>query len=200
MIGLQAGCYAILVWLPSLLIERHVAPGSLITTILIMAFGSFCGFAVSAYLADKVGRRPTLIALSLGSWIVTVCYMFVALSPALASIMGFWVGFLSIGMFAALGPYLSELFPTNVRTTCMGFAYNVGKSVGASAVAGVGILSARTGLATAIGLFCLGSYAISVLAILMLPETRGVKLDELDTSLGGAGVAPQAGAMANGGD
>ena len=84
-IGLQAGCYAILVWLPSLLIERHVAPGSLITTILIMAFGSFCGFAVSAYLADKVGRRPTLIALSLGSWIVTVCYMFVALSPALAS-------------------------------------------------------------------------------------------------------------------
>ncbi|QTD90043.1 MFS transporter [Burkholderia anthina] len=199
-IGLQAGCYAILVWLPSLLIERHVAPGSLITTILIMAFGSFCGFAVSAYLADKVGRRPTLIALSLGSWIVTVCYMFVALSPALASIMGFWVGFLSIGMFAALGPYLSELFPTNVRTTCMGFAYNVGKSVGASAVAGVGILSARTGLATAIGLFCLGSYAISVLAILMLPETRGVKLDELDTSLGGAGVARQAGAMAHGGD
>ncbi|WP_374625152.1 MFS transporter [Pandoraea sp.] len=179
-IGLQAACYAILVWLPSLLNERHVASGSLITTVLIMALGSFCGFASSAYVADRIGRRPTLITLSLASWVVTVTYMLVPLSPVLTSIMGFFVGFASIGMFAALGPFLSELFPTHVRATCMGFAYNVGKSVGASAVVGVGFLSARTGLATAIGLFCLGAYAIAVLAILLLPETRGVELGEVE--------------------
>jgi MFS family permease len=190
-IGLQAACYAILVWLPSLLNERHVASGSLIATILIMALGSFCGFASSAYLADRIGRRPTLIALSLCSWVVTVCYMLVPLSPVLTSIMGFFVGFASIGMFAALGPFLSELFPTHVRTTCMGFAYNVGKSVGASAVVGVGVLSARTGLATAIGVFCLGSYAVAVLAILLLPETRGVALDKVEATLGGNDAAPQ---------
>lgn len=179
-IGLQAACYAILVWLPSLLNERHVASASLIATILVMAVGSFCGFATSAYLADKIGRRFTLIVLSLLSWGVTVTYMLVPLSPLLTGILGFFVGFASIGMFAALGPFLSELFPTHVRTTCMGFAYNVGKSVGASAVVGVGLLSARTGLATAIGLFCLGSYAVAVLAILLLPETRGIALDEVE--------------------
>ncbi|MGK8204856.1 MFS transporter [Burkholderia cenocepacia] len=182
-IGLQAACYAILVWLPSLLHERHVASTSLISTILVMAFGSFCGFALSAYLADRIGRRLTLIALSLLSWAVTVIYMLVPLNAVLTGVMGFFVGFASIGMFAALGPFLSELFPTHVRTTCMGFAYNVGKSVGASAVVGVGLLSARSGLATAIGLFCLGSYAIAVFAILLLPETKGVALDEVETGL-----------------
>nr|ART90041.1 sialic acid transporter (permease) NanT [uncultured bacterium] len=100
------------------------------------------------------------------------------------------MGFSCIGMFAALGPFLSELFPTHVRTTCMGFSYNVGKSIGASAVVGVGFLSTRTGLATAIGLFCLGSYALAVLAILLLPETRGVALDDVDASLGSNQAGP----------
>lgn len=60
MIGLQAGCYAILVWLPSLLSQRDViAATSRIVTVFIMAFGSFCGFAVAADLCDRIGRRPT---------------------------------------------------------------------------------------------------------------------------------------------
>jgi hypothetical protein len=46
-------------------------------------------------------------------------------------------------------------------------------------------------LATAIGLFCLGSYAIAVLAILLLPETRGVALDEVETTLDGHDAALQ---------
>jgi MFS family permease len=97
--------------------ERGVVSRSLIVTILIRALGSFCGFATTAYMSDRLGRRPALIILSLGSWIVTVAYMFVPLSPLVAHIMGFLVGALAIGMFAALGPFLSEQFPTRVRTT-----------------------------------------------------------------------------------
>ena len=177
-IGLQAGCYVILVWTPSLMAERGVVSGSLVRTILIMAFGSLCGFAATAYMSDRLGRRPTLIMLSLGSWIVTVAYMFVPLNPVIAHVMGFLVGALAIGMFAALGPFLSELFPTQVRTTCMGFSYNVGKSVGAMAVTGVGLLAAKYGLAQSVGAFCLGAYAIAVFALLLLPETKGVRLDD----------------------
>ncbi len=122
-IGLQAGCYVILVWTPAMMAERGVVHGSLILTILIMALGSLCGFATTAYMADRLGRRPTLMTLSLASWVVTVAYMFVPLNPLVAHVMGFLVGALAIGMFAALGPFLSELFPTQVRTTCMGFSY-----------------------------------------------------------------------------
>ena len=95
----------------------------------------------------------------------------------------------SIGMFAALGPFLSELFPTQVRTTCMGFSYNVGKSVGAMAVTGVGLLAAKYGLAQSVGAFCLGAYAIAVFALLLLPETKGVRLDDVVENE--ADVAPQ---------
>jgi MFS family permease len=129
--------------------------------------------------------------LSLASWIVTVAYMFVPLNPLVAHIMGFLVGALAIGMFAALGPFLSELFPTQVRTTCMGFSYNVGKSVGAMAVTGVGLLAAKFGLSQSVGAFCLVAYAIAVFALLLLPETKGVRLDELDVVENGAGPSPQ---------
>ncbi|SPS00478.1 MFS transporter [Cupriavidus taiwanensis] len=178
-IGLQAGCYAILVWLPSLLSQRGVAPASMIVTVFIMAFGSFCGFAFAADLCDRIGRRPTLILLSVCAWIVTVSYMLLPLNTTLAAVLGFLVGFSAIGMFAALGPFLSELFPTNVRTTCMGFAYNVGKSVGAGSVVGVGVLSTHIGLANAMGTFCLVAYAFAVFGMLLLPETRGIAIESI---------------------
>ncbi|MGH8387919.1 MAG: MFS transporter [Pseudomonas sp.] len=181
-IGLQAGCYVILVWTPSLMAERGVEKGSLIMTILIMAAGSFCGFCATAYLSDRLGRRPTLIMLSLGSWIVTVAYMFVPFNAVVAHVMGFLVGAFAIGMFAALGPFLSEQFPTQVRTTCMGFSYNVGKSIGALAVTGVGLLAAKFGLAQTVGGFCLVAYALAVFALMFLPETKGIRLDTIDHS------------------
>lgn len=190
-IGLQAGCYVILVWIPSLLKDRGVESTSLIATILVMAAGCFFGFASTAYMADKLGRRPTLILLSLVSWIVTVTYMLIPLNPVVSHIMGFLVGFAAIGMYAAVGPFLSELFPTHVRTTCMGFSYNVGKSVGATAITGVGLLSVHVGLAQAIGLFCLGAYAISVVALLLLPETKGISIEALDAQDSAAAVSGQ---------
>ena len=167
-VGLQAACYAILIWIPTLMNERGLSSSSKIVTILIMSMGAFAGFMFTAYLADKVGRKQTLIGMSILSWIVTVVYMLIAMNQYITLALGFFVGFSSIGMFAALGPFLSDLFPTHVRTTCMGFAYNVGKSLGALSVVGVGYLSTSIGLATSIGLFCLVAYALATLAILLI--------------------------------
>lgn len=167
-LGLQAACYAILVWIPTLMNERGLSPSSKIVTILIMAAGAFAGFMFTAYLADKLGRKYTLILMSLFSWLVTVVYMLIAMNANITLVLGFFVGFSSIGMFAALGPFLSDLFPTHIRTTGMGFAYNVGKSIGALSVVGVGMLAESFGLASSIGLFCLAAYALSTLSILLI--------------------------------
>ncbi|CAM5185936.1 Putative metabolite transport protein YjhB [Oligella ureolytica] len=164
-VGLQAACYAILIWIPTLMNERGLSPSSKILTILIMAAGAFAGFMFTAYMADRIGRKQILIAMSIFSWTVTVVYMLIAMNEYITLALGFFVGFSSIGMFAALGPFLSDLFPTHVRTTGMGFAYNVGKSVGALSVVGVGILAEKLGLATSIGLFCLVAYALTTLSI-----------------------------------
>jgi hypothetical protein len=73
----------------------------------------------------------------------------------------------------------------------MGFSYNVGKSVGAMAVTGVGLLAAKFGLSQSVGAFCLVAYAIAVCALLLLPETKGVRLDEIESVENEAGQSPQ---------
>ena len=56
-------------------------------------------------------------------------------------VLGFPIGFCYAGTFAGLGSYFAELFPTRVRGTGMGFAYNFGRAVGALFPALVGYLS-----------------------------------------------------------
>ena len=109
--------------------------------------------------------------------------MLVPMSPTVLMLMSFPVGAFATGIFAVVGPFLSELFPTHIRTTCMGFSYNLGKSLGALSIAGVGVLSERFGLAEAIGGFCLVAYALAIIAVLLLPETRGVRLEDVDANL-----------------
>ncbi|WP_233281949.1 MFS transporter [Pseudomonas mangiferae] len=182
--GLQAAAYTIMAWLPTLMTqERGLKPGPVVVTMLIMCAGAFVGFVITAWLADRYGRRPALLLFSIGAWIFTVIYMLVPMNSTLLMLMAFPVGAFATGIFAVLGPFLSELFPTHVRTTCMGFSYNLGKSLGALSIAGVGVLSERIGLAQSIGTFCLVAYALSVTAVLLLPETRGVRLEDVDAKV-----------------
>ncbi|MFJ7884689.1 MFS transporter [Pseudomonas sp. NPDC096917] len=183
--GLQAAAYTIMAWLPTLMVQvRGLKPGPVVITMLIMCAGAFAGFVLTAYLSDRYGRRPALLVFCLGAWIFTVVYMLVPMSPTLLMLMSFPVGAFATGIFAVVGPFLSELFPTHIRTTCMGFSYNLGKSLGALSIAGVGVLSERFGLAEAIGGFCLVAYALAIIAVLLLPETRGVRLEDVDANLG----------------
>lgn len=184
--GLQAAAYTIMAWLPTLMVQvRGLKPGPVVLTMLIMCAGAFAGFVLTAYLADRFGRRPALLVFCLGAWIFTVVYMLVPMSPTLLMLMSFPVGAFATGIFAVVGPFLSELFPTHIRTTCMGFSYNLGKSLGALSIAGVGVLSERFGLAQSIGGFCLVAYALAITAVLLLPETRGVRLQDVDAKLVG---------------
>lgn len=59
------------------------------------------------------------------------------------------------------------------------------------AVTGVGLLAAKFGLSQSVGAFCLVAYAIAVLALLLLPETKGIRLDEVETAETEANPLPQ---------
>ncbi len=69
-----------------------------------------------------------------------------------------------------MGPVLTELFPTSVRGAGQGFCYDFGRGIGAFFPTLVGILSASVTLGTAIGTFAAISYAIVILAAIVLPE------------------------------
>jgi hypothetical protein len=91
-------------------------------------------------------------------------------------------------MFSAMGPFMTELYPTEVRGAGQGFCYNSGRAIGALFPALVGFLSAKLGLGGAILLFSLLAYGLMLLALAMLPETKGRSLDSIMPD----GLAPSA--------
>ncbi|WP_042264552.1 MFS transporter [Paraburkholderia heleia] len=175
--GLQASSYALMIWLPTMLVQvRHLPASTVAVMATMMSIGSFIGQVGFAYLNDAVGRRTSAIAVCLFSLLLTGCYLFVPLDAWVLAALGLPVGMGINGAFAGLGPMLSELFPTEIRTTCMGFSYNIGKSLGALSVAAVGVVADRIGMVGSIAVFSLVGYSCALIALGFLPETRGLDL------------------------
>jgi MFS family permease len=177
-IGCQGGYYAITTFLPTFLrTQRHLTVMGTGGYLAVIIVGSFCGYIVSAYLNDRIGRRPNLFIFAIGSTIIALGYTQFDISDGLMLVLGFPLGFFASGIFSGLGPIFTELFPTPVRATGQGFCYNFGRGIGAFFPTLVGALSVQTGLGVAIGLFAAGAYAIVIVAAIMLPETRGRELE-----------------------
>ncbi len=175
--GAQGGYYAITTFLPTFLrTERHLSVLSTGGYLAVIIFGSWCGYIVSAYLNDAIGRRKNFFIFAIGSLLIVVAYTQAEISDAMMLALGFPLGFFASGIFSGMGPVLTELFPTSVRGAGQGFCYNFGRGIGAFFPTLVGLLSASVTLGTAIGIFAAISYAIVIAAALALPETRGREL------------------------
>jgi MFS family permease len=175
--GAQGGYYAITTFLPTFLrTERHLSVLSTGGYLAVIIFGSWCGYIVSAYLNDAIGRRKNFFIFAIGSLLIAVAYTQAEISDAMMLALGFPLGFFASGIFSGMGPVLTELFPTSVRGAGQGFCYNFGRGIGAFFPTLVGLLSASVTLGTAIGIFAAISYAIVIAAALALPETRGREL------------------------
>jgi MFS family permease len=175
--GAQGGYYAITTFLPIFLRdERHLTVMGTGGYLAVIIAGSWCGYVVSAYLSDGIGRRKNFFIFAIGSLLIAIAYTQTNISDALMLALGFPLGFFASGIFSGLGPVLTELFPTSVRGAGQGFCYNFGRGIGAFFPTLVGFLSAKATLGTAIGIFAALSYAIVILAALALPETRGREL------------------------
>lgn len=179
-LGVQGGYYAVTTWLPLFL--RTTRGLSVMSTggyLFVIILGSFVGYLVAAYCADRLGRRNTIFVFAIGS-IVTVClYTLLDLSNEQILAMGFPLGFFASGAFSPIGSFFSELFPTRVRGSGQGFSYNLGRGLGALFPALVGILtSSQWPLPVAVAVFAGIAYGLMIVATLLLPETRGRPLTD----------------------
>jgi MFS family permease len=178
-VGAQGGYYAITTWLPTYLKTQRGL--SILNTggyLIVIIAGSFVGYLVSAYLADGLGRRRTLILYAMCSFVAVTAYTFLPIGNRAMLAMGFPLGFFASGSFSPMGAFLTELFPTSVRGSGQGFSYNIGRAVGALFPTLVGVLSAKMALGRAIAGFAGVAYLVMIAAVWLLPETRGVELAE----------------------
>lgn len=172
--GAQGGYYAITTWLPTFL--RTVRNLTVLDTggfLLFIIAGSFAGYLAGAYLADLIGRRANFALFALGSGLIVLVYMTAPITDAVMLALGFPLGFFASGIFSGMGAFLTELYPSSIRGSGQGFAYNFGRGIGALFPTLVGYMSSSLSLGQAIGIFAGGAYALVLLAVIGLPETKG---------------------------
>lgn len=144
------------------------------------ALGATLGSFVGAQVASWLGRRVSYFLISVGATALTIA-MFQLTAPLEASFhpVVFAQGFVATLFFGWLALYLPELFPTRVRATGSGLAYNSGRFATAAGVMVAGMLfTALGGDYAKVGALCALIYALGMVAIWWAPDTSRKSLDE----------------------
>ena len=160
--------WGLFTWVPSFL-SRPTAQGgrglSIVQTSLwtiVMQVGTFLGYVTFGYLADRFSRKYTYIGYLVIAAALVPLFAFVG-NPRALLIIGPLVGFFGTGYFSGFSVIASELFPTAVRATAMGFVYNIGRVTSAAAPWLIGRFSETAGLSWAL---CITSAAFLLAALI----------------------------------
>jgi MFS family permease len=178
--GALGGNYTILTWLPTYLkLGRNLSVLNTGGYLGVNIFGSFLGYVLSAHLCDWIGRRRTFVMTASCAAATVAIYTLAPLSSFAVLLLGFPLGFFQSGIISGMSATFAELFPTRVRGTGQGFAYNTGRGVGSAmpAVVGYAAGAGAMGLGQVIGICAICSYAAVLVATALLPETRGKALE-----------------------
>jgi SHS family sialic acid transporter-like MFS transporter len=155
-----------------------------------MAAGAIIGTFIAALMGGWLGRRITYAMLCVGSF-VSLAYLYQSndtFGPKFL-VSAFAAGGITAAFYGWFPLYLPELFPTSIRATSQGFAFNFGRvlsAVGTLQTAalmtyfGRGIAPDRVDVeAVAKAAAALAAiYLVGVLIIWFGPETKGRRLPE----------------------
>ena len=167
-------------WLPGYLHEeRHFSMVKSAVWVLVTQAGGFLGYFTFGFAADSLGRRPAYsiyaVVRALGLAMVTLFWGPIAAYPAIILVFMFLVGF-GTGMFGGYGPLFSELFPTDIRNTAMGSAFNLARGVQFLTPVIIVWIAQSYGMAG--GIFLAALFALLTGSwIWMFPETKGKRLE-----------------------
>lgn len=150
---------------------------------LISIFMFIVGIPVSSMLSDKYGRKPVLIVTSVVMIAFGFCFpLFLGLDVAdRNSVLCFLlVGMFCMGLiFGPMSAVLPELFPTNVRYTGSGIAYNVSSILGAAVAPFIATWLVSTFNVNYVGYYLVAVCVVSLIAILVMKELKDQDLSEV---------------------
>jgi MFS family permease len=154
---------------------------------LVLNAGILAGFLLFIPVTSRIGRRKAFYLFYGVSAVAAPCAFLFASSYAAWLALFFIVGAFSSGMFSGYTIYFPELFPTRVRATGAGFAYNVGRIAAAPGPILRGWFLDLFGSGAVAGAVLGSVYLLAFLIIPLLPETKDIRLD---AETGGTGQEP----------
>lgn len=170
--------WGLFTWVPRFL-SMSVAEGgrglSVVRTsawTIVMQGGTFLGYVCFGYIADRFSRKYTYIGYLIMAALLVPLFAFVR-NPNALLVIGPLVGFFGTGFFSGFSVITSELFPTALRGSAMGFVYNIGRVTSAAGPYLIGQFSEHGGMSAAL---CITSAAFllaaAIATALHLPEQR----------------------------
>ena len=176
--------YGAFIWLPTLLVAQGFSLVRSFEYTLIITLAQLPGYAASAWLVEKWGRRVTLAVFLAGSAISAGLFGTVGLLGSADSgdvtwilVFGSMMSFFNLGAWGALYAVTPELYPTRVRGTGAGWAAGFGRLASIVAPLCVPLLLALGGVTLPFGVFA-AVFAIAAIAALTLPDLRGTALED----------------------
>lgn len=163
-------------WFPSYLVrERGFDAHTMGNQFTLMAVASFIGHIFFGWVADKVGRKPSILVSLVLTGVFISAYGYFS-SPNVLWIVGPLYSFVMV--FPALyAPYISELYPTRMRTTGSGFTYNVGRGLSAFGPILMGGIATTSSFSAGI-ILAGGLFLLAALVMLTLPSVSTVAAED----------------------
>lgn len=169
-----AGYFGLMNWLPSIVQKKQglsVSGSSywMIATII----GMSIGMMVFGTIMDKIGPRWAFGIFLLGSAVVVFAIVNVTSYWAML-LAGALTGFFSNGMFGGYGAVISQLYPTEIRSTANNLIMNTGRAIGGFSSVIIGALMDHYNLYVVMG-FLSALYIISFLVMISLPGLKEIQ-------------------------
>jgi len=172
--------YAILVWLPSLLVDQGFTVLHSLQVNLFLNLWGIPGFLASALLIERVGRKGLLIGFTALSAVSIFVWGHSASTAELLAV-GSLTYFATAGMMTANASYTAELFPTLARGTGLGASQGLGRISAYVGITSVGFLLGSIGVSGLYSLYTL-LLVIPIVAVFALgKESRGKSLESIAT-------------------
>ncbi|WP_088549731.1 MFS transporter [Paenibacillus aquistagni] len=169
--------YGMFLWLPTVMVLKGFTLVKSFQYVLIITLAQLPGYFTAAYFIEKLGRKFVLVTYLLMT-AVSAIWFGLATTEGMLIAAGACLSFFNLGAWGGMYAYTPELYPTQVRSTGVGFAASFGRVGGIIGPYLVGILVARGSSLTYIFVVFFVAIVIGALAVLFLgKETKGIDPD-----------------------
>ncbi|GLX67970.1 MFS transporter [Paenibacillus glycanilyticus] len=171
--------YGMFLWLPTVMVMKGFTLVKSFQYVLIITLAQLPGYFTAAYLIEKIGRKAVLGVYLL---MTAACAIWFgnAVTAGMLLTAGMFLSFFNLGAWGAMYAYTPEVYPTNVRSTGVGFAAAFGRIGGIIGPYLVGLLIDKGTSITSVFIVFFVAIVIGALTVMIFGrETKGIDPDRL---------------------